>query len=142
MVNERKLPGIPPGGGSFTHGEAVANAHLAAFAKAAPAKTTFSPVSTPIMSSLSESSANCSAARFRAAPGFVVKTIGRINALVAGFSGREPDITPEGATLVCEHPRLTSSKAKDELNFETVPLRTMVEDSFNWLKQEGMLTAK
>ena len=31
MVDQQKLPGVPPGGGSFTHGEAVAKAHLAAF---------------------------------------------------------------------------------------------------------------
>lgn len=144
MVDRQKLPGVPPGGGSFTHGEAVAKAHLAAFERGrigenyllAGVDSNYLEFIKIVGELLGRKVPK------RAAPGFLLKTIGRINAVVAAVSGKEPDITPEGAALVCEHPYIASTKAKDELGFEAVGLRTMVEDSFNWLKQIGMLTSK
>jgi nucleoside-diphosphate-sugar epimerase len=37
-------------------------------------------------------------------------------------------------TLYCD-----CSKAERELGFRPVPLRTMVEESYRWLKDEGLL---
>ncbi len=144
MVDNQKLPGVPPGGGSFTHGEAVGKAHLAAFESG---RTGENYLLTGVDSNYVEfvkiiGELLGRKVPKRAAPGVLLKLIGRVNTAIAAFSGKEPDISPEGAALVCEHPYITSTKAKDELGFEAVDLRTMVEDSFNWLKQEGMLTAK
>ena len=144
MVDQQKLPGVPPGGGSFTHGEAVAKAHLAAFERGrrgenyllAGVDSNYVEFVKIIGELLDRKVPK------RAAPGLLLKFLGRINGAVAVFTGKEPDITPEGATLVCEHPYIASTKAKDELEFDAVDLRAMVEDSFNWLKQEGMLTTK
>ena len=144
MVDRQKLPGVPPGGGSFTHGEAVAKARLAAFERGrigenyllAEVDSNYLEFIKIVGELLGRKVPK------RAAPGFLLKTIGRINAVVTAVSGKEPDITPEVAALVCEHPYIESTKAKDELGFGAVGLRTMVEDSFNWLKQIGMLTSK
>jgi nucleoside-diphosphate-sugar epimerase len=52
---------------------------------------------------------------------------------------KEPDITAGNARLVCSRWSIDPSKAEKELGFTRVPLRVMVEDSYRWLMDEGLL---
>jgi nucleoside-diphosphate-sugar epimerase len=58
---------------------------------------------------------------------------------MAAITGREPDLTPEAVALMTTEPRITSAKAARELGYELVPLRSMFEDAYHWLKAEGFL---
>jgi hypothetical protein len=47
-------------------------------------------------------------------------------------------ITPEAAAYLSAHLICRSDKAIRELGYTTVPLRSMVEDWYQWMKAEGM----
>lgn len=95
MVDNQKLPGVPPGGGSFTHGEAVAKTHLAAFERGrtgqnyllAGADSNYVEFVKIIGELLGRKVPK------RAAPGVLLRFIGRVNAAIAVISGMEPDIS-------------------------------------------------
>jgi len=141
MVQRRKLPGIPPGAGSFCHASQVARAHIAAAEKGkvgenyllGGADASFVEV-IAIIGELTGRKVPK-----RALPAALVKAVAHVQALAAIATRREPDLTPEGASMVLSHPRITSDKAARELDYRTVDLRQMLSESHNWLKSEGYL---
>jgi nucleoside-diphosphate-sugar epimerase len=70
----------------------------------------------------------------------LMSLVSRFRAGIAAITGREPELTPEAVALMTNEPRISSTKAARELGFRVVPLRVMLEDSYRWLKEEGMLT--
>ena len=72
------------------------------------------------------------------APWDSVGRVARPHATTGTLAGNGSDITLEVASIVFEHLRNSSTKAKVELGFKTDNLRTMVEGSLNWLKQKGL----
>ena len=69
-------------------------------------------------------------------PTFVLKTVAMLNELAAAFTGREPDLTPEGAALVCETILTDCGKAVRELGYRAVPLETMFSDCWEWMQSD------
>jgi dihydroflavonol-4-reductase len=140
VLKQRKLPGVPPGSGSYTHAREVAKAHVEAAARGRTGEqwllggtdATYAEL-VAIMAELLGVPAP------KPLPAFVLKTLGQINDLISLVTRKEPDITVGTATLVCSRWRIDSSKAERELGYRPVALRTMVEDSFKWLKAEGRL---
>ena len=63
----------------------------------------------------------------------------RLNVMLASVTGREPELTPEGAEMVCVSAKVVSTLAERELGYRPVPLETMIEDSYTWLEAEGLL---
>lgn len=141
LVHQRRLPGVPPGSGSFCHAAAVARAHIAAAERGRTgenyllggADATFLEV-VRLIGDLADRPVP-----HRALPSPLLKAIARLYAIRGMVSGREPDITPEGAAVVCAHARIDSGKAADELGYETSSLRTMLDDAYRWLEGEGLL---
>jgi dihydroflavonol-4-reductase len=75
----------------------------------------------------------------RATPGWLLKTAARVKALIAGITGREPDITPESAVIVIHHLRCDSGRAQYELGYRFTPIRPLLQDTIDWLRQAGMI---
>ncbi len=142
LVATRKLPGIPPGSGSFCHAEAVARAMIAAVDRGRVGHNYL----------LGGCDANYGdVIRFigdlagqpvtkRTLTPFSIRLAGRFKAFGAMFTGREPDLTPEAAELMLARPRLVSTKARDELGYQPTSLRPMLDDAYRWLRGEGYLT--
>jgi nucleoside-diphosphate-sugar epimerase len=143
MVDEGTLPGIPRTKGSFCHAEAVAMVHLAATEKGKTGENyllpgveaTFAQVITLIAELLGKKAPE------REIPMPLLKVSAHIRAAVAGLTGRAPDLTPEGVALMMNEPHIASTKAARELGYTVVPLRAMFEDSYNWLKAEGLVSS-
>lgn len=141
MVAAGKVPGIPPGSGSFCHAEQVARAHIAAVDRGQVGQhyllggtdASFRDVFETIGSLLHKPVPK------RTVPAPVLKLYGGIMEAIAALTGREPDITRDGARMVSRHPRVMSDKAERELGYRPVPLRTMLEDCHQWLVREGLL---
>ena len=141
MAHQGTLPGVPPGSGQFAHATEIARAHIAAAAKGRRgenyllpgADATFLEVVT-IVAGLSGSTA-----RVRVIPAPVLRLIARAKVLVAAVTGKEPDITPEAAAFVTCDCTTKSTKARDELGYQVAPLRVVVEESWRWLKEQGLL---
>jgi nucleoside-diphosphate-sugar epimerase len=59
--------------------------------------------------------------------------------LASRWTKRPPSLTREGAHLLSRDVRVRSDKAIAELGYEPADLRTMVEDCYRWLVEEGKL---
>ena len=141
MVHKKKLPGIPPGAGSFCHGAEVARAHIAAAERGKVGEnyllggTDASFVEAiQIIGDLTNRKVPKGSL-----PATLIKIVAHLQALGGAITGKEPDMTPEGASMVLSHPRAVSDKAIRELGYQTVDLRLMLSESHNWLKAEGFL---
>lgn len=78
----------------------------------------------------------------RTTPIWVLKLIGRISLWISYITGKEPDITPQKVLLITATMLCNSQKAKRELDFNPVPLKTMLEDCYQWMRSEGLLGQK
>src|SRR5262249_4903221 len=68
-----------------------------------------------------------------------LRVLAGISAGIAGVTGQEPHLTPEAVAVMSNDPQIASTKAMQELGYRIVPLRAMIEDSYRWLKAEGLL---
>ena len=142
MVHEGNLPGVPPGSGSFCHASDVAQAHIAAYEKGRTGENYI--LGGPNVSHLEVIRV---ASRILGrpepkgvTPAVLLKVLGAISQWVSYLTGKEPDLTPEGATLICAHQSVASDKASRELGYLSADLETMIADCIDWMKTERLLT--
>ena len=141
MVEQGKLPGVPPGAGSFCHVRAVAAAHIAAVDRGRAGHNyllggtdaTFLEMVTIIGRLTGKKTPK------RPVPAFALKALGRINEWMSFVTKREPDITPESAALVTKRVFCDCSKAERELGFQRVGLEEMLADCYTWMKWVQMI---
>ena len=141
MVNDGTLPGIPRSRGSFCHAVAVARAHVEAIERGRTGENYLLP---GVQATFAEAIAIVAEllgkpALRRTVPLWQLKLFANVKVLMASLTGRTPDVTPEGAALMMNEPRIASNKAERDLGYNLVPLRVMFEDSYNWLKGHGLL---
>jgi len=141
LIEQGKLPGVPPGRSSFCHVREVAAAHLAAFERGRSghhyllggADATFLELVQQIGKLLEQPTPS------RVTPVFLSKLAGRLALWGSYLTRREPDLTPEKATLLSSELLCSSEKAERELGYRSVPLETMLEDCHRWMLAEGLL---
>lgn len=141
MVDRGTLPGVPPGGGAFADVREVARAHLAAWERGRRGANYLlgGPDSTFLEAIRVSGELLGRAVPRRASPAWQIRLAGRLAVLGAALTGREPVLTPEGAALVTHHVRCDSSRAQRELHYRFTPLRQLLQDSCDWLREEGLL---
>jgi dihydroflavonol-4-reductase len=144
LALEGKLDWIPGGRSSFSHATQVACAHVAAVSRGRTGENY-------VLGGVDASYRDlvrmvCAVAgvrpRCRPVPKAILRVAARIFEFGASLGQREPLITPEAAALLSADTTCRSEKAARELGFQTVPLRTMVEDCFGWLVQEGKIRGR
>ncbi len=141
LVDTEKLPGAPPGSGSFADVRQVAAAHLRAFDCGRSgecyllggAQASFLTLVQLIAAELGRK------APTRATPAFLIKTLARLKVMAAAFTGVEPDITPESVAFVTHAMRCDIRKAQAELGLQLTPLPQLVADTCRWMRGAGML---
>jgi hypothetical protein len=72
-------------------------------------------------------------------PGWMLKMLGRVSLWGSYVTGKEPDMTPEKAILITNQVLCNSQKAENELDYQSVPLRRMLEDCYQWMLREGLI---
>jgi len=141
MVNRGSLPGVPPGAGPFADVREVAKAHVAAFHRGKSGENyllggtdvsylELIRMAGEILGKPTPSGASA---------GWLLKAAARIMALIAAISGREPDLTPESATIVIHHLSCDSGRAEQELGYRFTPVRILLQDTIDWMRDTGML---
>ncbi len=143
MVNSEKLPGVPPGEGSFCHSREVARAHVAA-ATLDVASERFvlggdNASFLEVVRMLGELLGKRTPAR--ATPALVLKAVGRLSLWASHLTGKEPRFTPESVAMVTHRLHCRSDKAKQVLGYATPPVKEVVGDACEWLRAEGLLGA-
>ena len=141
LVAEDKLPGVPPGRAPFCHVAEVAKAHLAAFERGrtgenyilAGTDASYLEAFTIVGRLLGRSVPK------KPIPAFALALAGRWGELRSRLTHREPDLTPEMATLLSSRILCRSDKAARELGYQAVSLQTMFEDCYQWMAAEGMV---
>ena len=140
LIEEGRLPGVPPGSGSFCHAREVARAHVTAVERGRAGHhyllggvdATFLEVVQRIGALLDRPVPK------RPIPAFVSKAAGRLSLWGSYLTRREPDLTPEKADLLSADLLCSSDKAERELAYRPVALQVMLEDCHRWLCEEGL----
>jgi nucleoside-diphosphate-sugar epimerase len=141
LIEQGRLPGIPPGRSTFCHAPEVARAHIAAFERGrcgehyilGGADATFLEVVQQVAELLGRKAPS------RPIPAWVAKMVGRLSLWGSYVTRREPDLTPEKATLLSGNLVCSCEKAERELGYRPVPLSTMLEDCHRWMLEAGLL---
>lgn len=141
LVNEGKLPGIPPGGGAFADVREVASAHIAAFHEGETGANYLLGGEDVSFLDLIRMAGELldKPVPAKASPAWQLELAGRVGALIARFTGKAPDITPEGAAMITRHIYCDSSRAQATLGYRFTPVNTLLNDTCEWLRQKGLL---
>jgi dihydroflavonol-4-reductase len=141
MVQDRKLPLAPSGGGNFCDVREVAKAHVSAFHEGRRGERYLlgGPFARYIDVMRIASEVLNVRGPTRTAPGWVFRAVAQVLQAAGSISGREPDVTPESAAMAAMNIRCDSAKAIRELDYREAPLEVMVADTITWMKTKGLL---
>ena len=141
LVDLDKLPGAPPGAGTFADGRAVAAGHIAAWRHGRTGENyilgghdaSFLEVLTIIGELLGRPIPK------RPLPASVIRFFAHMANGISFVTRKEPRITPEAAEITILKARAVSAKAERELGYRSPPLRDMLTDCHAWLEAEGLI---
>jgi dihydroflavonol-4-reductase len=141
LVATGKLPGVPPGSLSFCHVREVAKAHIAAAERGRTGERYLLGGADASVLELVQIIGKLAGRPVPDKPSsaFLLKLVGAAGDFAARFTGKPPTLSSEAAALVTRKLFCDCSKAKRELGFQPVALRSMAEDCYRWMKQEGLL---
>lgn len=141
LICSEKLPGMPPGSGSFCHAGEVAKAHIAAVERGRRGENYLLGGTDSSYLALAAIIGEVTGHTVpsRPTPAFVLRIVGKLGEWGSIFTGKAPTLTPESAAMVTRDRKCDSSKAMRELGYRAVDLRSMVKESYDWLKQEDVL---
>jgi nucleoside-diphosphate-sugar epimerase len=140
-VCQGKLPGYPPGLGTFAHARDIADAHIAAVDKGrngenyllGGVRASFKEVISQIIdiTQMDLSLGKISKQKLQ-----MILYLGRVKSF---FDGKEPLLTyPKfirlTGKLICD-----DTKAQRELGFKTTTIHKMLTDCYGWMKQEKLI---
>jgi dihydroflavonol-4-reductase len=141
MVQQGKLPGVPPGGGAFADVREVAKAHIMAFHKAGKGETYLLGGEDVMFLELISIVGDIlnKPVPARATPAWLMQAAARVKVMIAAITGKEPDITPESVVMISHHMQCDSSRAQRQLNYRFTPIRPLLQDTIDWLWEAGMM---
>jgi nucleoside-diphosphate-sugar epimerase len=142
LVHQEKLPGVPPGGGAFADVREVARAHLAAWRQGERgANYLLGGPDIPFLELIQLAGEMLDKpVPAKASPAWLLAGVARLSSAVARLTGKAPDITPEGAAMICRHLHCDSSRARDVLGYRFTPPRQLLEDTIDWMRGQGLLS--
>lgn len=136
-----KLPAYPPGGRNFAHARDVARGMIAAFEKGKTGECYILGGENLEMHELFEIIADVAGIkppRF-AIPDAAVLAAGALGSAYGTVTNRRPRITMEMARNSCIGSYYSPKKAVTELGLPQTPVREAVEDSYRWMRDNGVL---
>jgi dihydroflavonol-4-reductase len=141
LIDRQKLPGVPKATQTFCHVREVAKAHIAAFYRGKKGENyILGGVEVDYLTLVKEiGDILGKQVPKKTTPGWILKLLGRFSLWVSHITGKEPDLTPEKAILITSQILCNSQKAKNELNYNPVPLRSMLDDCYQWMLREGLI---
>lgn len=142
-IDAGRLPGVPPGGGSYCHARAVAQAHIAAAERGRCGENYLLGGADATILEFVRTAGEILGRPVprRTTPAWVLKLGGRMAVWTAHFTHRVPGLTPEAAAVVSRDIYADSGKAQRELGYAPTDLRAMIGESVAWLAAEGLLSA-
>lgn len=141
MVDREKLPGIPPGSGSFADVREIAKAQVRAWQRRRFGESylvggehaSYVDLVHHVGAALGKRTPS------DATPAWALMAFAHIAEASSWLTRKEPGVTPESATLVCGTLRVDSTKAMRELNYVETPLDSLLADTVAWMRKEGLV---
>lgn len=142
LTATEKLPGVPPGKGTWAEAREVAKAHVAAVERGRDgeryllggAHATYLEAIQLVarMAGVKEPKS--------VTPGWLLRALGRVSQWGSYVTRKAPTVTPELAAGTARPPHLfKSDKAIRELGYRAVSLEEMFRDAYEWLKGEKLV---
>lgn len=144
LIERRRLPGVPDGGGSFCDAGAVAQAHIAAAEQGKPGNNYLLGGVDQAYVSLVQAAARKLNRRVlpRPMPARALNAYAQLEERLAPFFRRAPDITRDTVTLLSSNLYCDPSLAQSELGYAPVALDAMLDTTIGWMREEGLLKAR
>jgi nucleoside-diphosphate-sugar epimerase len=140
LLKQGKLPAVGPGTASFCHAREVARAHVHAVTRGIVGDNYLLGGANATYAELGAIMAELVGVRPpQVANAFALRAIGQCSEWMSYLTRKEPGMSPGIAKLLCSDFRVDDSKARRELGYREVSLRQMTEDTFSWLKSEGLV---
>lgn len=141
LVKQGRLPAVPPGGGSFCHARAVAQAMVAAAERGRVGHNYLLGGAQASYVGLVKAIAEALGLKRRvvAVPSGVLNGYALVEEWIAPMFGREPDVTRDAVALLSQNLYCDSRKAQRELGYRPRPLEQMVADCRDWLLQAQLI---
>jgi nucleoside-diphosphate-sugar epimerase len=141
LVNDDDLPGVPPGGGAFSDVREVARAHIQAFHHGRKGHNYLLGGHDTMFIDVVGMTGDILGKKVpgRATPAWLLNIAAQAYVLAAAITGKEPDLTPEGSAMITRHIKCDSSKAIKELDYRFTPVRQLLQDTCEWMRDKGML---
>ncbi|MFO0722671.1 MAG: NAD-dependent epimerase/dehydratase family protein [Myxococcota bacterium] len=141
LVKARKLPGIPPGSGSWGWAEEIAKAHVAAVDRGVSGENyLLGGVDASYLEVFQEISRLVGVeVPTKTLPAWVLKPYAAAADFASRFTRRAPDVTGELAHMLSDDRPVRSGKAIAALGFRATPIQQILKDCHDWLVAEGRL---
>jgi dihydroflavonol-4-reductase len=144
MVDQQKLPGVPPGSGSFVDVREAARAHAIAAERGVCGEnyllggeqTSFLDLVQRIGRQLGKPTPS------KPIPAIAMKAVAHAKDWISRLTGKEPDLTPESVAFVCQNMRCDFSKAQQQLDLKITPLDHLLADTIAWMREQRMVSAR
>lgn len=142
LVDLNKLPGAPPGAGTFADVREIAKAQVRAWQRGKFGETyllggeyaSFVTLIGKIGQQLGRKTPK------KATPALALKAYAQWLYWLSLVTRKMPEITPESAAYTCHDLRVDSSKAQRELDYRLTDLDTLLADTIAWMREENMLS--
>lgn len=144
LIDQRKLPGVPPGSGAFVDVRQAAAAEIAAAERGVCGESyllggeeaSFLDLVQRVGRLLNRPTPK------RALPAGPMKLYARVLDGLSRLTRREPDVTPESVAFVCQHMRCDIGKARKALGLDVTPLDELLETTVRWLRQQRLVSSE
>jgi nucleoside-diphosphate-sugar epimerase len=144
LVDQDKLPGVPPGSGAFADVREIAKAQVRAWQLGLKDESFLLGGQHASFLQLVQMAAELCGRKppVRVMPAGLLMAIGHLSQAFSHLSGRMPQITPASVALTCHHLKVDSSKAIRLLDYRETDLRQLLQDTVEWLRAQGQLRPK
>lgn len=144
LVDQDKLPGVPPGSGAFADVREIAKAQVHAWQLGIRDEAfllggqhaSFLQLVQQIAILVNRTPPQ------RVMPEKLLMLVGQISQGFSYITGRMPQISPASVALTCHHLSVDSSKAINQLGYKQTDLTQLLQDTIAWLRHQNLIRQK